>query len=321
MNNTSFEEKIKKKSKMEKKEWQIEVESRRMFSIDEVQQIIECKAVCISGGNGGVVKLYVTINLDGRTISLKGDSNYDGKRETGVKLDFVSVKRLGLNEGEERDIDPVRCVFYNLKNINDGRMVRRVRVLKANSSDILTYVTNSHQNEVTEYIKQHNFGKVTVVENKAHQWGVIDSKGSIIVPYGKYGWIDGFDSGLARVRTHMYPDGRKSLLSMYKWGIINEDGEEVLPLIYDNIWNFLGKNRFSTRVEIKGKASEVYFHDLNPELPIRKSCESHHSDNYDDYGTYYDEYAGSYAQDVMGYSDDVINDAFDGDPDAYWNID
>ena len=41
----------------------------------------------------------------------------------------------------------------------------------------------------------------------------------------------------------------------------------------------------------------------------------------EDYGTHYREFAGSYAQDVEGYSDDVINDAFDGDPDAYWNID
>lgn len=55
-----------------------------------------------------------------------------------------------------------------------------------------------------------------------------------------------------------------------------------------------------------------------------------HNDNYDEenyggydhsYGSHYGEYEGSYAQDVMGYSDDVINDAFDGDPDAYWNID
>lgn len=41
----------------------------------------------------------------------------------------------------------------------------------------------------------------------------------------------------------------------------------------------------------------------------------------DDYGTHYGRYAGSYAQDVMGFSDDVIDDAFEGDPDAYWNID
>lgn len=35
----------------------------------------------------------------------------------------------------------------------------------------------------------------------------------------------------------------------------------------------------------------------------------------------YENYNGSYAQDVMGYSDDEIDIVFDGDPDAYWNID
>lgn len=39
--------------------------------------------------------------------------------------------------------------------------------------------------------------------------------------------------------------------------------------------------------------------------------------DYIDYGSDYGEYAGSYARDVEGYSDDDINDAFDGDPDAY----
>lgn len=48
--------------------------------------------------------------------------------------------------------------------------------------------------------------------------------------------------------------------------------------------------------------------------------------NYDDYSSDYDEptydrYNGSYAQDEMGYSDDDIDTIFDGDPDAYWNID
>ena len=43
--------------------------------------------------------------------------------------------------------------------------------------------------------------------------------------------------------------------------------------------------------------------------------------NKDDYRPHYGEFEGSYAQDVMGYSDDVINDAFEGDPDNYWNID
>ena len=46
--------------------------------------------------------------------------------------------------------------------------------------------------------------------------------------------------------------------------------------------------------------------------------------NYDAYegeSRTYDEFAGSYAQDVMGYSDEEIYYAFDGEPDAYWNID
>lgn len=35
----------------------------------------------------------------------------------------------------------------------------------------------------------------------------------------------------------------------------------------------------------------------------------------------YEEFAGSYAQDVMEYDDQTIYDAFEGDPDVYWNID
>ena len=44
-------------------------------------------------------------------------------------------------------------------------------------------------------------------------------------------------------------------------------------------------------------------------------------DYSEDYGTHYGEFAGTYAQDIAGYSDDEIYDAFDGEPDAYWNID
>lgn len=35
----------------------------------------------------------------------------------------------------------------------------------------------------------------------------------------------------------------------------------------------------------------------------------------------YENYNGSYAQDVEGWSYQDIDDVFDGDPDAYWNID
>lgn len=42
-------------------------------------------------------------------------------------------------------------------------------------------------------------------------------------------------------------------------------------------------------------------------------------DDYED--RTYEHYNGSYAQDVEGWSDQDIDNVFDGDPDAYWNID
>lgn len=58
-----------------------------------------------------------------------------------------------------------------------------------------------------------------------------------------------------------------------------------------------------------------------------ESEDESYDDDFDDYSSSYSEeptyerYRGSYAQDEMGYSDDDIDTIFDGDPDAYWNID
>ena len=43
--------------------------------------------------------------------------------------------------------------------------------------------------------------------------------------------------------------------------------------------------------------------------------------HYRNYDKYNGDYKGSYAHDVMGYSNSDIDTIFDGDPDAYWNID
>ena len=168
-----------------------------------------------------------------------------------------------------------------------------------------------------DYRSYKEYGNVIVAQRSDYLWGILDHEGNEIVPFGKYGWIDGFDQGLARVRT-LGNSGRVA----NKWGIINEQGEEVLPVEYDEVWNFLGKNRFSTKVVMNGESHEVFFHDLNPSLPLRGQRSSNRSyDAYEGESRTYDEFAGSYAQDVMGYSDEEIYDAFDGEPDAYWNID
>jgi hypothetical protein len=90
-------------------------------------------------------------------------------------------------------------------------------------------------------------------------------------------------------------------------------------LEYTNIWSFYGKNRKSTRVVKNGFSKDVFFRTLNLEEKEEETNFVYCDDDY--YGHTFGEYAGSYAQDVMGLSDDIIDDAFEGDPDAYWNID
>lgn len=132
------------------------------------------------------------------------------------------------------------------------------------------------------YLVEKTYGNVIVAQNVYYQWGVIDSDGNVIVPFGKYDWIDGFDQGLARVnKTTLGDQVEDECISIdKKWGIIDVYGREVLSLIYDEIWNFLGKNRYSTKAVLDGEEYNIYFHDLNPELPvrgIRKTYTRHHN--------------------------------------------
>ena len=157
------------------------------------------------------------------------------------------------------------------------------------------------------------------VQDKNLGYAVLNTDGTEVVPYGKYSWIDGFDKGLARARIGNVTNGQDE--SGNKWGLIDENGKEVLPLEYDNIWNFYGKQRVTTKVIKSNVAQNVVLSEiLGKDEVLEYDCSSNNH-NDDDYGTSYGEYAGFYAQDVEGYSDDVIDDAFDGDPDAYWNID
>jgi hypothetical protein len=157
------------------------------------------------------------------------------------------------------------------------------------------------------------------VQNKKYQYGVINIYGEEIVPFGKYDWIDGFDNGVARVKKGKMSNGY--INNDNKWGLINEEGEEILQVEYDDIWSFYGKNRKSTKIIKNGCAKDIFFKTINSKT--KNKHQNYYSDDYEEnyYNHTYDEYAGSYAQDIMGYSDDIINDAFEGDPDAYWNID
>ena len=97
-----------------------------MLSAKELRSVIECKVKCYSGEFGDFARLYLTLNIKGKIMSIK-DS--EGGR-SGIKLDITSLKRLDLEEGDEMEINPEKCIFYNCKNVETGDVTRRVRVLK-----------------------------------------------------------------------------------------------------------------------------------------------------------------------------------------------
>ena len=96
-----------------------------------------------------------------------------------------------------------------------------------------------------------------------------------------------------------------------QWGIVDKEGEIVLSFEYDDIKDVTNKQ---ARVLKNGIEKDVVFV-KRKDYPM-----SNHRGNGWESPTY-ERYAGSYAQDEMGYSDDDIDTIFDGDPDAYWNID
>ena len=159
--------------------------------------------------------------------------------------------------------------------------------------------------------------KLLTVQKKDRKYGVINLEGEEIVPFGKYDWIDGFYNGFARVKIGKVSTGMVD--NENKWGVINERGEEVIPCVYPNIWNFYGKNYNSIRIQDGKILKNIPFSSLVDDDD--DSEWNRFSDNTWGEEQTYNEYNGSYAQDVMGYSDQTINDAFEGDPDAYWNID
>ncbi len=94
-------------------------------------------------------------------------------------------------------------------------------------------------------------------------YAMFDIEGKEIVPLGKYQRLEFFDRGLARVTCKK------------KWGLINTDGEEVQPLIYDKIWNFANKP-YDTIILVKdGVQYEASFDNPSVVTPLGHHLEGH----------------------------------------------
>lgn len=266
---------------------------------------------------------------------------YDIKNDDRFLLPFIQDTKIGFVNKEAEIVIPASYQFVLDDFYHEKSLVRvgetygygferksstpavyhrkRYGLLKSNG-DLLLPIE-------FEDIVMPVFSNRIVLRSYKQGYAVIDFNGNFIVPFGKYNYIDGYDTGVARVKLGKISNGLKETDA--QWGIIDENGTEILKPIYSNIQNFYHKAQTFTRVESKEKIFEFHFanHQLMPK-GYQKEKDSKiqmEMNNYRSLREYrestYNEYNGSYAQDVIGYSDQDIDDAFDGDPEAYWNID
>ena len=162
------------------------------------------------------------MNNKGEIIIDAKFSTYEGECYCSNDLIKVGVDHI---EGYTRPSNRVACYHWNLFGLINfmGKYIyepqyREINVSKESGSVIL--------------------------RNEDLKYGVGDITGNVIVPFGKYDWMDNFENGLARVLN-------RKPSSNAKWGIINDKGEEVLPLEYDKIWKL--NHYFETIIAEKGQ--------------------------------------------------------------------
>lgn len=105
-----------------------------------------------------------------------------------------------------------------------------------------------------------------------------------------------------------------------KYGILNSHGETVYKPIFDDV---LGIGGLITDKKNGQTWSSFKVIKNNGEMLVKQQSNTGSSKSYINTSEYptYNRYESYYAQNEMEYSDDEIDTIFDGEPEAYWNID
>ena len=105
-------------------------EDAYMLSAKELKAVTECTAKLYNGEFGRFAKLYLSVEIDGKSLTLKGDPDSAGVARSGVKLDAKSMRRIHFNEDDEEvEVDPAKVKLYFIKHKETGEERMRIRIL------------------------------------------------------------------------------------------------------------------------------------------------------------------------------------------------
>lgn len=271
-----------------------------------------------------LIRAQMQLRAKGIKIICTADKAYNIEADRRLLIPFLYYDKYGLINHEYQEVLPAQydTIRGDCYKDNDLLIVGKLEAKGyARSNGIKCYtnyllgVVDASGNvildlEYNQIFVSDNRRLLTVEDSETRRYAVLHRNGNIFIPYGQYDYIGGFDGGLARVKKNN------------KWGIINECGDVVLPIEYDDVWNFYKKGLSGTTIVKDRVRTTIPFESLTKVVapPMTISITPADFPFFDEEPDTYQHYNGSYAQDVMGYSDQTIDDAFDGDPDAYWNI-
>lgn len=165
--------------------------------------------------------------------------------------EMVTCAKYAMYYGEcHKDTDLIKVAKWYLYGTPEDKTNLK------NNLKLLFGIINSKGEEIiplqyTSLCEPLKSSKLYSVQNRSHNWGAIDVNNKIVIPFGKYAHIWGFDRGFAKVK--------KVINGKEKFGIIDETGEEVVPVEYDNIWSFYNTNWFAPQMTKDGKKYNFFF--------------------------------------------------------------
>ena len=219
-------------------------------------------------------KLSFAVSRKGKELFLTNISN--GER---VKC-YSAIKCYGNVSFIGRDVSNST---FNSKNNDEKKVVdeileNQMYILRVDliPFETISFVEDEEDTEKETFQEERYtiFSKTeSVFVEKRAEYGVVDFNDNIIVPFGKYDWIDAFWRGLAKVQIGKGIEPGPEI----KYGIINAKGEEVVPVEYDKIWNFFGKDYGSIVLEKNNIRYKVFFSNPTEIYPWRPTQKNHFS--------------------------------------------
>lgn len=218
-------------------------------------------------------KLSFAVSRKGKELFLTNMSN--GKSEKC----YSAIKCYGNVSFIGRDVSNST---FNSKNEDEVAVVDRILnnqmfILRVDLISFETLTFEDEEDKEKETFQEEKYTIFSKTESvfveKRTGFGVVDFNDNIIVPFGKYDWIDAFWRGLAKVQIGKGIEPGPGI----KYGIINAKGEEVVPVEYDKIWNFFGKDYGSIVLEKNKIRYKVFFSNPTEIYPWRLTKRNHFS--------------------------------------------